>query len=74
MMNVTVLSTAIILVGPLAWGQISSDAASTPTTQQALINKYCVGCHNDKLTSGGLSLAKLGSTLTAGRVSDNPEE
>jgi hypothetical protein len=73
MMKVTALSAAAILAGPLAWGQTSA-GASTPATQQALINKYCVGCHNDKLTSGGLSLAKLEATLTAGHVSDHAEE
>jgi hypothetical protein len=28
-------------------------------TQRALINQYCLGCHNDKLRSGGLSLNEL---------------
>src|ERR1700733_12158443 len=73
MMKVTALSAAAILAGPLAWGQTSA-GASTPAAQQALINKYCVGCHNDKLTSGGLSLTKLEATLTAGHVSAHAEE
>jgi mono/diheme cytochrome c family protein len=40
-------------------------APSTPRTvaplspQRALINQYCVGCHNDKLKSGGLTLSAL---------------
>lgn len=31
--------------------------AEDTASHSALINKYCVGCHNDKLKSGGLSLA-----------------
>ena len=73
-MKVTALSAAAILAGPLAWCQTFAGAVSTPVAQQALINKYCVGCHNDKLTSGGLSLAKLEATLAAGHVSDSAEE
>jgi hypothetical protein len=74
MMKVTALSAAAILVAPLAWCQTFAGAVSTPVAQQALIDKYCVGCHNDKLTSGGLSLAKLEATLAAGHVSDSAEE
>ena len=29
------------------------------TPQRALINQYCVGCHNDRLKSGGLALSAL---------------
>src|SRR5579884_2351188 len=28
-------------------------------TQQALVQKYCSGCHNEKLKSGGMSLTQL---------------
>src|SRR5688572_3308989 len=42
-------------------------APSTPRTlapqagspERALINQYCVGCHNDRLKSGGLALSAL---------------
>src|SRR5260370_41679343 len=27
--------------------------------QTALVNQYCAGCHNDKLKTGGVTLAKL---------------
>jgi len=27
--------------------------------QQALINQYCLGCHNERLKSGGVTLTKL---------------
>ncbi|MBI3491340.1 MAG: DUF1592 domain-containing protein [Acidobacteria bacterium] len=30
-----------------------------PDAQKALINQYCVGCHNDKAKTGGLTLASF---------------
>jgi mono/diheme cytochrome c family protein len=34
-------------------------AAAPVSPQQALVNQYCVGCHNDRVKSGGLTLAGL---------------
>jgi hypothetical protein len=34
-------------------------AAVAAGAQQPLLNQYCIGCHNPKLSSGGLSLASL---------------
>ena len=42
-------------------------AASSP--QRALINQYCVGCHNGKLKSGGLAL----DTVDVANLNQNPE-
>ena len=33
--------------------------AQADTPQRALINQYCLGCHNDRLKSGGLALSAL---------------
>jgi len=33
--------------------------AVTVSSQQTLINQYCVACHNDRLKSGGLALSAL---------------
>ncbi|HUI76723.1 MAG TPA: DUF1592 domain-containing protein [Bryobacteraceae bacterium] len=41
----------VAVFGALAWGQANP--------QQALLNQYCVTCHNEKLKTGGLSLEKL---------------
>jgi hypothetical protein len=41
---------------------VTSPPTPVPTTvspQRALINQYCVGCHNDRLRSGGLTLSEL---------------
>ena len=37
--------------------------------QHALINQYCVGCHNAKLKTGGLAL----DTVNVEDPSQNPE-
>jgi hypothetical protein len=58
----------------ITYGQSAGAGTSTAAAQQALINKYCVACHNDKLTSGGLSLAKLEKTLVPGGISDGAED
>src|SRR5688572_30368076 len=44
-------------------------AATALTTQQALIQQYCITCHNDRAKQGGLSLENQ-SVATAG---DHPE-
>ena len=44
-----------------SWGQSAQPAPppSQPSPQRALIDKYCVTCHNDKLRTAGLSLQAL---------------
>jgi len=61
---------AAMLRTALVFGQTPAPA---PAAQQALIKKYCIGCHNDGLRSGGLSLAKLEQSLAAGRVGEGAE-
>jgi cytochrome c553 len=50
---VTVLIFAIAAAGLLA-------AANSPNSRQALLDRYCAGCHNEKLKSGGISLQDSG--------------
>ena len=49
--------------GLLAFATLSAQAqipAPMPVAaQQTLVNKYCAGCHNDKLKSGGFSWSKI---------------
>jgi len=41
-------------------GQASNQAArQSPSAQRALIDQFCVACHNDRLKSGGLTLSAL---------------
>ncbi len=39
--------------------QNANTAADSIQTQRALINRYCVSCHNDKSKTGGLALDQL---------------
>ncbi len=55
----------VILLLPVA-GALS---AAPPTTQRALLDKYCVGCHSDRLKTGGLSL----QSADLARVPENAE-
>ena len=68
------LGIAAIVPASVAFGQTTAGTLPAPPAQLALIDKYCVGCHNDKLKSGGLSLAKLEQTLAAGHLSDGAED
>lgn len=48
----------VLMSAGMGFGQ--SAAAPAPVSpQRALVNQYCVGCHNDKLKSGGFSWTKL---------------
>ena len=53
-----IVSTCIQAAPP---PQASSDAPSV-TTERALLDKYCVTCHSDKLKTGGLSLQSVDMT------------
>src|ERR1041385_6821851 len=43
----------ILVYIPAAWGQMPV------ASQRALVNQYCVGCHNEKLKSGEFSWTKI---------------
>src|SRR6266436_10034873 len=53
-----------------ATGAAPATAATSATAQRALLDQYCVTCHNDRTKRANLSLEKL--DLTA-HVSDNPQ-
>src|SRR5438874_12396105 len=38
---------------------VFGQAPATPGQQTELVNKYCVGCHNERLKTGGVVLEKL---------------
>src|SRR5258708_4308713 len=72
--RLTVLSIAggvLIAGGFVALRAQQQQTTSPPTAaaQRALVNQYCAGCHNDKLKTGGLSLA----TANVENVNQNPE-
>ncbi len=47
----------------------AAGSSGPAATQQAVITKYCLGCHNDKAKTGGLSLE--GANIA--KAGDNPE-
>jgi hypothetical protein len=53
---------ALVLLSAVAWSQ--------PSPDQALIAKYCAGCHNDKTSSGNFSFSNLNPSAAAGRAQD----
>jgi hypothetical protein len=73
MKGIRIFSCALFTFGPLAGGQ-PVGARLGPSAQQALIGRYCAGCHNDKLQSGGLALTRLQKTLEGGHVADGAAE
>jgi mono/diheme cytochrome c family protein len=66
--------TVLLIAGGLVAlrGQQQQPTGERPPAaapQRALINQYCVGCHNDKLKSGGLAL----DTVNVENMNQNPE-
>src|SRR5258708_11624604 len=58
---------ALMLLGfpvPTAPAQPPADGSK----QHALVNQYCAVCHNQKLTSGGVSLSDLDFSKVAGNA------
>jgi hypothetical protein len=53
-LNATLLAIALAGICPQA-----IKAQSTPSSARPLLDQYCITCHNDKLKTGGLSLAGL---------------
>ncbi len=54
----------MVLVALLAQSSVTSHASSmplaqAPTRERAVIDQYCIGCHNQRIKSGGLSLDDL---------------
>lgn len=49
--------------------KVAALAPATPATERALLNQYCVVCHNDKLRKSNLSL----QNLDLATVGDHPE-
>jgi mono/diheme cytochrome c family protein len=64
--TLAVLLYLAVLSGSWSSGQAQSQApgqarsqAPAQSPQRALVNQYCVACHNEKLKSGGLTLSDL---------------
>src|SRR6185312_1981562 len=53
--------TAVVLLAASSavFGQVPAPAAKAPDANRALLDKYCVTCHNAKLKTAGLAFDKL---------------
>ena len=51
------LGSAVLGRSPLAAQSLKPAAPSLPVPDAALVKTYCVGCHNERSKTGGLSLA-----------------
>jgi hypothetical protein len=59
-MRVSVLVATAVLIGADSTAQTPAPTAAS--SERALLNQYCTGCHNDKLKTGGLALDNLDPT------------
>jgi len=59
-----VATAAVLLYCGVAYSRVTTAQAPVPATagasaQRGLIDQYCMGCHSDKVRSGGLALSEL---------------
>ena len=63
------ISAVYVSSGQTSRTQSSNSESASISTQRALLDQYCVTCHNQKQNTAGLNLDKL----DLARVHDNPE-
>ena len=59
MKRTVIPSLAALLAVALAWRQAGGQQPAPESQPRALLDQYCVTCHNEKLKTGGLELDKL---------------
>ncbi|HWZ31420.1 MAG TPA: DUF1592 domain-containing protein [Bryobacteraceae bacterium] len=57
-MKAFAVAVVVTSLRAVAFGQ-TAPATMSLTNQRALVNQYCLGCHNDKVKSGGFSWTKV---------------
>src|SRR5437762_5104452 len=55
----TGIATAAALLALAAAVNTQTSPATPVSSQQALLNQYCMSCHSDRLKTGGLALSAL---------------
>ena len=65
----TVALTASAYVLAMTPARSQQPPVSTAASQRAVLNRYCVTCHNQRLKTGGLAL----DNVDVANVGDNPE-
>src|SRR6266700_8097322 len=69
MKAVPTCSGVVFLIAAMAYGQSATPAPSL-ASQRAILDQYCVNCHNQKLKTAGLTL----DTLDLTHVSEHAEQ
>ena len=59
MLRVLITGGVLSLAALTAQAQTARTSPLAQDAQRALVNRYCAGCHNDKLKSGGFSWTRL---------------
>ncbi|HJZ95754.1 MAG TPA: DUF1592 domain-containing protein [Candidatus Solibacter sp.] len=62
MRNVCFFSGIALYAATVAHGQ-TTGALAVSTAQRTFLDQHCIACHNDKVKSGGMSLARLSPEL-----------
>ncbi|MBI4263422.1 MAG: DUF1592 domain-containing protein [Acidobacteria bacterium] len=78
MMRVSVWAAAVLWMGGVGWsaleasklapgqpGQAAQGGAAAPASPRAVLDKYCVACHNSRLKTAGLTLDVLDPSAVA---------
>ena len=57
----TILGLAVAAVGclPVSAQELSSPDPQAPSQYRAVLNQYCIACHNEKLKTAGLILSQV---------------
>src|SRR6266496_653592 len=58
LMRIWCISFVIVALAGVLNSQ-AADTFSSPSSQQAFVDKTCAGCHNDKLKRGGFSWTNI---------------
>ena len=68
------LTVGVVAIGALCLpGTLSAQTASSASDQTALIGRYCVTCHNERLETAGLNLNLDLDGLDVTAVAEHPE-
>src|SRR5262245_25315034 len=67
--GLTVMSVSSTYYGAASPQQSTGTSAAPVGTHRAMLNQYCVGCHNQQMKTGGLAL----NAVDVDDVSKNPD-
>src|SRR5687767_6439439 len=57
--GITLLGAGLVMTPTHGRQRSAAGPSSPPATQQELVSRYCLACHNDRAKTGNLSLEKM---------------